>query len=471
MPAQLSKFIDVQCKEYSHHWTNSCVAAAAGLGIDAIPQCLKLYATVYIAALLMKGKIPSKEDIKKTILGLLQSTAFLSWSGFSYSAFICILRRILGNFNFLTVSFLPSFLSSLTAIVIERPSRRPLLSLYVANLATETLFRMGIARGHYTPIPQGGTYIFATSITLLLYFYRSRPNKEPSMYRIFRILVGKYEECGYLVEKNNLHCDTQIRSADEGSASGSSIEKHGVNKKSHKKNLNIFMKSLKIYRKIIERLKLQGKHSSCPHPFSCAHYILKGGMEVFSYALSAQLVINLFFGMKKLLTKPSLIKSIIFKKNNLNLPIFLGGFAGLYRLVSCLLRRFLEKDSPYHAIPAGFIGGLTFMFYSNNTVALYFMWKALQLSWNDLAEKNVVPEIKWFVIFLYCFCTAILFHAAILEPQLLRSSYWKFLYAVSGGRIAVMSRVSLDAFGLESTKHLADVLRKTSTTDKKTFAF
>lgn len=34
-----------------------------------------------------------------------------------------------------------------------------------------------------------------------------------------------------------------------------------------------------------------------------------------------------------------------------------------------------------------------------------------------------------------------------------------------------MSRVSLDAFGLESTKHLADVFRKTNTTDKKTFAF
>lgn len=56
-------------------------------------------------------------------------------------------------------------------------------------------------------------------------------------------------------------------------------------------------------------------------------------MEVFSYALSAQLVINLFFGMKKLLTKPPLIKSMIFKKNNLNLPIFLGGFAGLYRVL------------------------------------------------------------------------------------------------------------------------------------------
>ncbi|XP_043521043.1 transmembrane protein 135-like [Frieseomelitta varia] len=470
MPAQLSKLIDIQCKDYSHHWTNSCAAAAAGLGLDSIPECLKLYATVYIAALLMKGKIPSKEDARKTMLGLLQSTAFLSWSAFSYSVFICFLRQILGNFNFLTVSFLPSFLSSITAIVIERPSRRPLLSLYVANLATETLFKMGVARGYYTPVPQGATYIFATSIALLLYFYRSRPNKEPSMYRIFRILVGKYEEYDFATKKDNLHCNTQIRSDGEGNASNSS-ERRDVNKKSCKKNFNIFMKSLEVYSKIIERLKLQGKHSSCLHPFSCAHHILKGVMELFSYALSAQLVINLVFGIKKLFVNPLSIRSMIFKKSNLNLPMFLGGFAGIYRLISCLLRRFLEKDSPCHAIPAGLIGGLTFMFYSSNTIALYFMWKALQLSWNDLVEQNIVPEVKWFVIFLYCFCTAVLFHVAIFEPHLLRSSYWKFLYAISGGRIASMSRVPLNVFGLDSTKHLADVLKKTKTTDKNTFAF
>lgn len=57
-----------------------------------------------------------------------------------------------------------------------------------------------------------------------------------------------------------------------------------------------------------------------------------------------------------------------------------------------------------------------------------------QLLWNNAVENEKVPEIKWFVIFLYCFSTAVLFHTAILEPQNLRSSYWKFLYTVSGGR-------------------------------------
>ncbi|OAD54122.1 hypothetical protein WN48_08355 [Eufriesea mexicana] len=456
MPSQLSKFIDISCKEYAHPWGDSCVNTAAGLGLDALQECLRIYSTVYIVALLLKGKKPSKGDIKKTILGFLQSTAFLSWSAFSYSMFICLLRRILGNFNFLTISFFPSFLSSLSAIIIERPSRRTLLSLYVSNIATETLFRMGVARGYYSPISQGGTYIFATSLALLLYFYRTKPNNQDSIYKILRIIVGKYEGTDYPKEKNELHYEMQLCCSNEDN-SGNSVDKHDVNK-SHKKNVNIFMKSLETYKKLTETLKHKDKHISCPHPFSCAHYILKSGTEVFSYALGAQLMINLFFNIKKLITKPLVIKSVIFKKSNLNLPLFLGGFAGLYRLISCLLRRFL-------------ISGLTFMFYNINTITLYFMWKALQLLWNDLVEKKIVPEVKWFQIFLYCFSTAVLFHVSIFEPHLLRSSYWKFLYTISGGRVAIMSRVPLDIYGLETSKHLADVCRKTNTSTKKTFSF
>lgn len=42
--------------------------------------------------LLMKGRIPTKDDLSKTFLGVLQSTAFLSGTGFGYSLFLCLLR-------------------------------------------------------------------------------------------------------------------------------------------------------------------------------------------------------------------------------------------------------------------------------------------------------------------------------------------------------------------------------------------
>ncbi|XP_076618309.1 transmembrane protein 135 [Colletes latitarsis] len=468
MPSQLSKFfINASCREYAHPWTDDCISTTAGLGLHALQESLRIYSTVYVVTFLMRRKMPTKKDVGKTISGILQSTAFLSWSAFSYSMFICSLRRILGSFNVLTVSFLPSFLSSLMAILIERPSRRTLLCLYVSNIATETLFRMGQARGYYSWIPKGETYIFAVSTAVLLYFLRSKTIKQDSIYKILRFVVGKYEETESLQEN---YPQPNILPS-----SVTKCNKESLKQKRDKTNKlckqNIFVKSLVVYKRIIEAIKGLGKHVSCPHPHGCAYYILMGSVKLFGYGLSAQLLLNLIFQIKKLLKKPQLIKSIILKKNNFNLAVFLGGFSGLYRLVSCSLRRFLQKDSSYYAIPAGFIGGLAFSSYNNSTVALYFMWKALQLLWNDLVEREIVPEVKGFVILLYCFSTAVLFHVAILEPQLLRPSYWKFLCNISGDRIAVMSRIPLDQFGFHSTKYLAEVLRKTNTTNKKVYSF
>ncbi|XP_036145381.1 transmembrane protein 135 isoform X2 [Monomorium pharaonis] len=417
-------------------------------------------------AFLMRRKIPTKENIKKTILGILQSTAFLSWSGFSYSLFICLLRRILGRFYMPTVSFLPSFLSSLSAIVIERASRRTLLCLYVSNIATETLFRMGVWRGYFSPIPRGEVYIFAVSVAVLLYFYRSKTNKEDQIYKILRMIVGRHEETEYRIDKNP-HSETSSRDT----ATSDARSDRNIRRSSPRHKFNILWKSFEAYKYIINSLKAQSKDASCPHPYSCAYYILANSAKIFSYGVCGQIVLKIILQFKKLLQKPKLLKSTIFQKENLNLAVFLGGFAGFYRLVSCILRRIFHQDSHIYAIPAGLIASVTFMAYPNSTIALYFMWKTLQLLWNNSVENEQVPEIKWFVILLYCFSTALLFHTAILEPQNLRSSYWKFLYNMSGGRIAVMSRIPLNVFGLETSKNLQEVLRKTKTTDQITFSF
>jgi len=51
----------------------------------------------------------------------------------------------------------------------------------------------------------------------------------------------------------------------------------------------------------------------------------------------------------------------------------------LFQGSSCLLRWLTNKDSPKHAIPAGLVAGMAFNYYPDNTVALYVMWKALQV--------------------------------------------------------------------------------------------
>lgn len=471
MPAKLSKFnITASCKDYVHPWKDSCVSATAGLGLHAVQESFRIYTTVYFITLLLKRKIPSRKDFIITLKSIVQSTAFLSCSAFTYSMFICSLRRILGDFNILTVSFIPSFLSSFAAIILERPSRRPLLCLYVSNIATETLFRMAVWRGYISPIPYGQVYIFAMSMAVLLYYYRSKEIKQDSVFRIIRILVGQYEDEKFLKNKQPLDC-SQIQMCDE---SQRRLNEDNVKKISKLKNdgfFSILGKALNVYKCLLDKIKSQSKHMSCPHSNSCVHYILTGSIKLFGYGLGAQLALKLVFKLGLLMKRPKLLKNIVFKKENLKLPVFLGGFSGVYRLVSCLLRRSFGYDSPTHAIPAALIASISFTIFPDNTAALYVMWKALQILWNDGVEKGKVPEVKWFVIFLYCFSTAVLFHAAIVEPQNLRSSYWKFLVNISGGRIAAMSRLPLDGFGLETSQFLQDVLKKTNTTDKYNYSF
>ena len=46
-------------------------------------------------------------------------------------------RRALGGHNFVTMTFPSAFAASAAAILVERPARRALLAVYVANEATQ----------------------------------------------------------------------------------------------------------------------------------------------------------------------------------------------------------------------------------------------------------------------------------------------------------------------------------------------
>ncbi|XP_012276343.1 transmembrane protein 135 [Orussus abietinus] len=469
MPPRLSKFaVPCSCKEYVHPWVDSCISAATGLGLHTFQESLRLYSTVYLIAFMTRRKVPKGDDIRKMLLGILQSAAFLSWNGFAYAAYLCILRRLLGNFNILTVSFLPSFLASLMAILIERPSRRTLLCLYVSNIATETLFRMGVWRGYFSVLQKGEVYIFAISAALLLHLYRSKGNKEDSIFKIIRHVIGPYEEYRYQ-EKQMLQSS---RSTEVLSDPMTSFINENQDLNSSKNSVfNAVWEGFRMYKDIIVWMKSQSKHPFCPHPYSCFHYVLMGSAKLFGYGVCAQLALKLVFQAKQLVRRPQLFKNVILRRENLYLATFLGGFPGIFRLTSCLLRRVFNGDSQFFAIPAGVLASIAFTMYPNNTIALYVMWKALQILWARGVESKKFPEVRWFVIFLYSFSTAILFHAAIIEPQNLRTSYWKFLHNISGGRIAAMARLPLDEFGLNTSSNVQDILRKTRTMDKLVYSF
>nr|CAI5843961.1 unnamed protein product [Callosobruchus analis] len=451
MPQTYSKFIPVTapisttCVDYVHPWTDSCLQAICGLYLYCMLESLRIYGTVYMVTLLMKGKIPKKEDLRKTIYGIVQSTAFLSGTGFGYSLFLCSLRRLLGNFNILTVSAVPAFLSSVFSILIERPSRRTMLCLYVSNVATETLWNMARARHLVRDIGYGDAAIYSGSIAMLLYYFKKGYHKSSehldAMYRVIRFVVGPYEEYGscdrsqeasrafYRQVQNSPSNNVSQSGVGVGGGSATSGTSPWRSRKHKNSVLHLVNQMLRAYKRLIYKIKCCDRHSTCPHPFSCLYYVMQGAGKMFSVGLGLQVFLKLILNSKRILSSPANLKQVLFKKQTLNLAVFLGAFSGIFRGTMCTLRKLTGKDRASHAIPAGILAGIAYLRYPDTTVAF----------------------------------TAILFHAAILEPTNLRPSYWKFLHSISGGRIACMSRQPLEVWGLNTSESLKQVLEQTKT--------
>lgn len=125
------------------------------------------------------------------------------------------------------------------------------------------------------------------------------------------------------------------------------------------------------------------------------------------------------------------------------------------------MRHTTGRDNPLHAIPASLAASVSFTNYPDNSIALYLMWKMLHITYNIGIEKKLVPEVPGFTILLYCTSTATLFHAATMEPNNLRPSYWNFLINLSGNRILYMDRTTFDVWGLGTSKLVSDMVNKT----------
>lgn len=443
--------VPITCKEYVHPWTDSCSIASAEFLIVAVQDSLRIYTAVYLLSLAMRGRIPSYEELKRTIRGLLQSTAFLTMSAFSYSVFLCVLRNLIGSYNFYTSSYIPAYIAAFMSILIERPSRRGLLSLYVSNVATETSWNILKSRGLVRSLPYGEILIFGLSTATLLYYYRLNRQKDykDSMFDVFRFALGDSE-----VMKPMDQVPPESRR--EGRPRDSTRRRVGG-------SYGMIQAAVKAYLNVITRVKTMAKHELCRHKHSCLYNTLSGGTRMFSIGLGIQVIMKVLFQARRMIRRPELFKRTFLSKEIMKLGLFLGGFTSLYKMSSCLLRHMTNTDKAAYAIPSGLVASVAFGYYADTTIALYIMWKTLQMSYNWGIEKGYVPKIPGFTVLLYCASTALLFHAATLEPMTLRPSYWKFLHSISGGRIAVMDRSGFDVYGLNTSGQIREMSKLCNT--------
>lgn len=265
----------------------------------------------------MRGRIPTFEELKRTIRGLLQSTAFLTMSAFSYSVFLCVLRRLTGSYNFYTSSYIPAYMAALVSILVERPSRRGLLCLYVSNVATETGWNMLKSRGLVRSLPYGEILIFGMSTATLLYFYRLNRQKDyrDSMFDVFRFALG----------------DSEVMKKDE--AADSRRESRSSERPPRRaSSYNMIQAAVNAYLNVISKIKNMAKHELCRHKHSCIYNTLSGGARMFSIGLGIQVIMKVLFQARKMIRRPELFQRTFLSKEILKLGLFLGGYTSLYKV-------------------------------------------------------------------------------------------------------------------------------------------
>ncbi|KAI1893945.1 hypothetical protein AGOR_G00128870 [Albula goreensis] len=414
--AALSKSIPHNCYEIGHTWSPSCTLSTLQVTAGALEVAFKIYAPLYlIAAILRRRK--KNYYLKKLLPEILQSTSFLTANGGLYIAFFCILRRLLGRFYSWSAGFGAALPASYLAILIERKSRRGLLTIYMANLATETIFRMGVTRGVINPIKHGEVLLFCMTASLYMFFFRCKDGLQGFAFSALKFIVGKEEipTHSFLAEHVLLE----------------SVCKRGP------------------------------RHRCCKHyEDNCISYCVKGFIRMFSVGYLIQCCLKIPSAFRHVFTRPSRLLSLLYNKENFQLGAFLGSFVSIYKGTSCVLRWLRNLDDELHALIAGFLAGISMFFYKSTSISMYLASKLVETMYFKGIEAGRFPYISHADTLIYAVSTAICFQAAVMEVQNLRPSYWKFLLRLTKGRFAVMNRKALDVFGTNASQEFHGFIPK-----------
>ncbi|XP_029374416.1 transmembrane protein 135 isoform X1 [Echeneis naucrates] len=432
------------CYEIGHTWSPSCVQSALDVTRGALEVSFKIYAPLYLIAAILRRR---KKDyyLKRLLPEILWSTSFLTANGGLYIIFFCIIRKLLGGFYSWSAGFGSALPASYIAILLERKSRRGLLTIYMANLATETLFRMAVTRGIVRPIRHGEVLLFCITASLYMFFFRSKDGLKGFTFSALKFIIGKEEIPTHTGTAEHVYPRPPERTAAiEAEVSQVSPERPG----SRRKTLIAFT------RELLESICKWGpRHRCCKHhQDNCISYCVKGFVRMFSVGYLIQCCLKVPSTFRQMFSKPSRLPSLFYNKENFQLGAFLGSFVSIYKGTSCLLRWVRNIDDELHALIAGFLAGTSMFFYKSTTISMYLFSKLVETMYFKGIEAGHFPYFPHADTVLYAISTAICFQAAVMEVQNLRPSYWKFLLRLTKGRFALMNRQLLDVFGTQASR-------------------
>uniref|UniRef100_A0A2P2I6Q3 Transmembrane protein 135-like n=2 Tax=Hirondellea gigas TaxID=1518452 RepID=A0A2P2I6Q3_9CRUS len=422
MPSVYSKLLHYSCYEIGHTWEPSCRSSSLYIFASAFIASCQIYAVVYaVTAALQYKSLNNKKKILRLFINYLRSVLFLTTNAFGHNAAFCAFRHLLGHISYPTVSFLPGILASLAAILIERPSRRSLLAIYVTNVASECAYNIAVESGMVRPVRHGSLIMFCAALAVLGASYRSNQYQPPPLLAsILRFFVGNREK------GNNRVAQAPVdEPACDRHRSWSAV--------------------------------LSGRSPCCPHPDSCVRYSATAGAVGAVKGVLASMVLRLLVSVPALIRRPDflprLLPRILVSSSHLRLGAFIGWFCGSFRLVSCVCRSLRGSDSASHGAAAGAIAALGMVVYPAPSFALYSAWKTVEMLCSMGVSAGVVPAIPGATELLYCIMTAYLLHVSAVHQHYMKPSYWALLMKLTDNRIGEFNRHLLHPYGQDSGRN------------------
>ncbi|CAD5214143.1 unnamed protein product [Bursaphelenchus okinawaensis] len=299
-------------------------------------------------------------------------------------------------------------LGSYLSIIQESKKRRPVLALYLTNLASESLFYQLRDRGYVKNIPNGIPLLFAIGLGLLFYF------------------KGK----------------------------GISSDMHGILSATHSLNDNDKLPFLDRLpdgiRNVFNDLRNSySKGHHCSHKHSCASNVVESSLVNFKYGLGLSFVLT---AIKSISNPKNFVKNLLSTKT-LALPAFSALMPGIYHTVNCTLRRNTKLSHTTVTTVAGFSSGAAMLAWPNITIAMYIFWKAIERIYHLMADKGYLPRFKNGDTLLYSIVTGYIVGNCIVEPHALRPAYYNsFIRGLTINHIDYVNRSYLRPFGFDSDR-------------------
>lgn len=370
-------------------------------------------------------------------------------------------RYFTGKFYYYAVAYIPGFLASSMAVLIEKPNRRSSLAFYVANVASEALFRIYVARGFIRPVNNGQVYIFTLSIATIMFLAKKYGFEDDPLSAAVKLIVGSEEASK---RRRKRHAEGQDESE---VASLQTVDSHSEQQQvkayqssvccgsSANSQLDFFSRLKQTFNWL--KFLLRARHDLCPHQnCSCSFYVGKTSIRAFLIGYSAQLGLKTLTKAPQLYQNPKLFMDFVFDTNLVQFGLFLSSFSGLYKASNCLLRWTLNRSSPETCFAAALLAGPSMLIYPSPTVALYVLWKCLEALFHEAVRKNLIRNKNLFVVVLYGLATSQLFYSALMDPRYMKKSYMAFLDRISKHKLHMVNRSVLDVFGTEASSGYED---------------